>query len=87
MKLRDDYLMTSVGEGYVLVPVGKAAESLHGVVRLNATAGFIVQQLRQEQSESALVDALLKDYDVDRETASKHVAELLAKLCEIGAVE
>ena len=87
MKLRDDYLMTPVGEGYVLVPVGKAAEAFHGVVRLNATAGFIVQQLREEQSESAIVDALLKEYDVDRETASKHVAELLTKLREIGAVE
>ena len=87
MKLRDDYLMTPVGEGFVLVPVGKASEHFHGVARLNATAAFIVRQLDRDTTPDRIVDALLEEYDVDRAQAQAHVDALLNKLRQIGALE
>ncbi len=87
MKIRDDFLTAEIGEELFLVPVGAAAETVRGVVRLNETAAFIVNQMKEETTLDAVVDAVLGEYETTREEAEKHVKALLARLREIGATE
>ena len=70
----------------LLVPTGKAAVELHGVIRLNETAAFLINCLQEDVERGQLVDALISEYDVERTTAENHVNALLDKLRELGAV-
>ena len=86
MKLSDEFLLTPMGESYVLVPVGKAAEKFHGVVKLNETAAFIVRQLQSETDADKIVDALAAEYKGTREQFAADVQESLSKLRQCGAL-
>lgn len=87
MKLRSDFISQDISDSHVLVPTEKANRSFHGIVRANQTAGFIIECLKQETTEQAIVEKLLEMYDVDRERAAAGVRKVLAQLNEIGALE
>ena len=87
MKLRDDFLLSQMGEQYVLVPVGKAGKSFHGVLKLNETAAFIVRQLQSETDVDKIVDALAAEYKGTREEFAEDVEAILAQLRAIGAIK
>lgn len=85
MKLKPDFMTQMIEDVQFLLSV--AGKSFKGIVRSNETAAFIVDQLKEETTESAIVDAILEEYDADRETVEKDVATILAKLREINALE
>lgn len=87
MKLKSDFVSHQLGDEHLLVPVGKAAKSFHGLVKSNSTAGFIVECLRTETCEEEIVDKTLAKYDVDREKASKDVRFIINQLQGIDALE
>ncbi len=84
MKLHEGFVTHNTADEHILVSTG--ANGFSGLIRLNGTAAFIVEHLRDETTEAALVDALLAEYDVDRETAEKGVGAVLTKLRSVGAV-
>ena len=87
MKLKADYVSQDIADTSILVPVGKASQDFHGIVRANKTAGFILACLREDTTEEELVDRMTEEYDVDRERAAADVRKVVALLKEIGALE
>lgn len=87
MRLNKEFLITKIGGESILVPVGAAAESFHGIVKLNETAAFIVEQLKQETTQGQIANAICAQYEVERAAAEGHVNTLLKQLRDIGAVE
>ena len=85
MKLNSNFLTHTIDDTRFLVPVG--AEAFHGLVRGNASAGFLIELLKEETSEEALVDAMCRKYDAPRETVAADVREFLDKLRELDAIE
>ena len=85
MKLREDFLTQNIDDTQFLVPVG--AEAFHGVVRSNRTASMIVDCLKKETTQEAIVDALCERFDAPRETVSEDVGRILATLRQINALE
>ena len=69
------------------VPVGEAAERLHGVIRLNASAAFIIDCLRTETTEAEIVEKMLARYEAKRGEVASGVEETLRQLREIGMLE
>ena len=84
MKLKEGFITQTIDDTQFLVPVG--AESFHGVVRSNKTAAFIVDCLKTETTEDAIVDALRDKYGVPRETACADVAKVLETLRSVNAL-
>ena len=79
MKLKSDFITQEIDDTQFLVPVG--AESFSGIVRSNKTAAFIVDCLKEETTEEALVDKMCAD---------RHAALgclLLDTLRKINAIE
>ena len=87
MKLNEGFTTHEFRGTQIMVAMGPAAERFHGLVRSNDTAAFIVDQLRGETTEAEIVDAILAEYEVDRETAEKDVRRILRQLREIGAID
>lgn len=79
-------MKTTLGEETLLVPGIGEEEQFHGVIRLNETAAFITELLRKNVTEEEIIEALLREYDVERPVAEKHVKAVLNTLRSIGAL-
>lgn len=86
MKIRDNYILRSVAGENLVVPIG-ASVNFNSVITLNDTGKFLWENLTAEKEEAELVEALLGEYDVDRETAERDVAAFIEKLKENNILE
>ncbi len=83
MQINKDFTIQKVGASYVAVPVGETSKHFHGMVRLNDTGAFLWNKLAEkDQTEEDLVDALLAEYEVEREIAAKDVHRIVELLRE-----
>ena len=85
MRLKSDFITQTIEDTQFLVPVG--GESFRCIVRNNKTAAFIVDCLKNETTEDAMVDAMCAKYDAQRAEISADVKEILATLRSINALE
>ena len=83
MKIKDGFILRSVAGQTVVLPTGDELD-LNMMITLNETGTFLWEHLQQETDETALVSALLSEYDVDEATAAKAVAGFVAKLSDNG---
>ncbi|MBQ4617627.1 MAG: PqqD family protein [Clostridia bacterium] len=80
MKLKEGFLLRTLGDSVVVVPVGQAAIDMRGMITLNGSGAFLWQALQEEQTEETLVQSLTQAYDVDEETAAADVRRFTALL-------
>lgn len=85
MRINPDFTIQKVGACWVAVPVGETSKHFHAMLQLNETGAFLWNLLaKQDMSEQELVEALLGEYDVEREIAERDVARIVASLAECG---
>ncbi len=87
MKIKDGFILREVAGSYLVVAVGNAVKEFGGIVNLNETGAFLWRLLEKSSTESEMVDALLNEYEVDRETAEKDVKAFVEKLTEAKLVK
>lgn len=87
MKLKEGFMLHTVGEEHMAIATGKAAQAFHGLVRNNETADFICRQLLQDTTPAQIAKALCGEYDVDYETALADVQALVKKLDAAGMLD
>ncbi len=85
MKLKEGFITHDSGDEHILVSTQDSGFS--GLVRSNATAAFIIEQLKTETTLEEIVSAMLGEYDVDRERALKGAETVIEQLKKIGAIE
>ena len=83
MKLKDGFILREVAGQIVVLPSGDDLD-LNMMITLNEVGKFIWVLLEEETDEAAIVTAILKEYDVDRETAETAVSGFIKKLSEHG---
>ena len=85
MKIKDGYMLRQLGSQPVVVATGDAAQDFKGLVRLHGTGSFLWEQLADHDCTAEdLVEALLAEYNVDRETAQSDVESFLEIVIEEG---
>ena len=87
MKVSKDLILREVAGEYILIPVGKTALKIHGMINLSESAVLLWKKLQEDCTEEELVQALLVEYDIDRETAAADVRELIEQMQKIGVIE
>ena len=87
MKAKADFVVRNVLDEYVLMPTNDNIGKFDGTVVLNEVSAFIWNQLQTETTEDAVLEAILGEFDVDRETASGDLKILLARFAEMGLLE
>ena len=83
MKLKD-IIITEANGDYVAVT---ADGSLNGMIRMNKTAAFIAEALREETTLEALVDRICGQYEISREIAEDNAKKVVAQLDSAGLIE
>ena len=80
MKLKYDFVVRSVADKMVAIPVGDATEDFNCMITLNESGAFIFELLKEEISEERLLEAFLNEYDATPEQAKNTIQSVLAKL-------
>lgn len=70
MKLKDTFVTQEMDGEQVMV---EADGGFAGMVRSNATAAFIIDQLKTETTKEAILDAMEKKYDASRAVMTEDV--------------
>ena len=84
MRLKDGVVSYDLdGDRFTVSATG----AFGGMLRSNATAAFIVEQLADETSEDAIVSAMAERYDAPRERIAADVHAVIAQLRELNALE
>ena len=84
MRVKDGFILHNIGEEYMAVATGEAAENFNGIVRNNETAAYIFELLQQETTEEAIVDAMRERYDADRSIIERDVKAVIEKMRSAG---
>lgn len=87
MKIKDGFILREVAGSYLVVAVGKAVKEFNGMVNLNETGAFLWKLLEKGSTAEKMTEALLAEYEIDRETAEKDVGEFINKLLEAKLAE
>ena len=83
MQIKKDFTIQKVGGSYVAVAVGESSKTFHGMIRLNETGAFLWNLMAEKDcSENDLVDAILAEYDVDREIVVADVRRIVETLAQ-----
>lgn len=80
MKIKKELIKREIAGETILVPVGKTVFDSNGLFALNEVGGFLWDLLPQAETEEALLEAVLAEYDVSAQEAAKDIAEFLNKL-------
>lgn len=86
MVISDNFVLTDVADEYMLVPVGETAKSMKGIIAINEPVFILLKRMAEPKSKEDLVSILTENYDVDVETASKDVSNMIKKLLELGVI-
>ena len=87
MKIKEGYILRSVAGSNIVVAVGDEAANFDGIKTINETGAFLWKVIEKGTTEDALVDALMEEYEVNRETAKEDVSEFVNLLINNGLIE
>lgn len=82
MKAVKEMILREIAGEHILIPTGSAAKKFNGLINLNQSGLLLWNKLQNECIKDDLVDVLLEEYEVDRETAEADVDKFLKKLRE-----
>jgi methyltransferase-like protein len=68
------------GNEYVLVPVTNNIADMNSVYTLNETGAFIWEQIDGNRNIGDIIGLVIKEYDIDKETASRDVLEFVGNM-------
>lgn len=87
MKVREDLVLREVAGESILIPVGKIALDIKGMFTLTESGTLLYRKLTEDCTKEDLVQALLGEYEVDREKATEDVDAFLEQLETAGILQ
>jgi len=87
MKIKDGFVLRNVVDEFIVMPTGDNIAKFDGAVVLNEVSAFVYKQLEHPVSKEDVLEALLAEFDVDRETAAKDLDALLDSFAKMGILD
>ena len=85
MKLKKGFITHDTGNESILVPMGGAGWS--GVVKGNKTLGVVLDLLKTDTTETAIIDAMKRRFNAPEDVITRDVEKVLSELQKIGALD
>lgn len=86
MKKIKSFISRTIAGETVLVPSDETAHDFNGMISLTDTAAFIWEHIEEASDFNQLVDMILDQYEVDRETAAADASEFVMQLLQQGMI-
>ncbi len=90
MKKSKNYVLRNLGDEIFLIPRGKMAEEVNGVLTLSETAAFIYNHIEETESIAEIVQLLSAEFHATKEEETEmkqDVQEMLQFFREHGIIE
>ena len=86
MHLKYEFEKMEFNGQLIAVPVSDNAKEFRGVIKMNDTASSIFNLLKEDTTEAAIVDAMMEEFDVDRELLAADVRKYILEFREKGLI-
>lgn len=87
MKRIKEYIKRNIAGEIVLIPAGQTAEDFNGMITLTESGDFIWEHLEEARDFNHLVELILEEYDIDKETAAQDASAFLMQLLQAGMIQ
>lgn len=87
MKIREGFVLREIAGSYVVIALGNAGKIFNGMIHLNETGKLIWEMLSEGSDESTIIDTILQQYEIDKNTAQADVHRVIAELQGAGILE
>lgn len=87
MKIREGFVLREIAGAYVVIALGNAGKIFNGMIHLNETGKLIWEMLSEGSDESTIIDTILQQYEIDKNTAQADVHRVIAELQGAGILE
>lgn len=87
MKIKKGFIVRQINNDYVVAAVGEQSKNFNGIIRLNQSAKFIWDMLEKGCDKTDIVQALLDNYEIDKEKAEQDTQHFIQKLEEAEILE
>ena len=85
MKLKSEYVTYPLDDKEIMV--GTGTSSFKGLVKMNASAAYIISCLKEETDENTIIEKMLETYEAERDVIAKDVSYIIETLRSIGALD
>lgn len=87
MKIKEGFVLREIAGKAVVIAVGEASRTFHGMINLNSVGKEIWQGVAEGLDEDEIAQRLTEIYEVDLETAKADTHRLILKMDETGVLE
>ena len=87
VKLKLSFERMELDNQIIAVPIGENVDDFRGVIKMNETAAKIFELLKNDTTEKAIIDALMKEYEVPEEDISEDVRKYISEFEAKGLLE
>lgn len=87
MKIVEGFVLKNIADTFVVVPLGTNTVSFRSIISLNESGAFLWSQLEKDITEEQLLEAMLKEYDIDEATAKADITDFISRLNEAGLLK
>ncbi len=84
MRVKEGFVMREVAGQYVVIAVGEASKTFHGMIKLNRTGKDIWECLQEGMEEEQIVEVLQARYQVEMQEVRQDVQAFISKMKEMG---
>lgn len=88
MKVKAGFILRDVAGKTFVVATGELSKTFNGMITLNETGKFIWKMLEKDTEKEAIVDEIMKEYDIqDRALVENDVEVFISKLAGDNVLE
>jgi hypothetical protein len=80
MKIREGFVAREIAGETIVIALGEASKIFNGMIKLNETGRLIWNGLSKGEDQETIIDGILAEYDVDRETVSRDFNKFIETL-------
>ena len=80
MRVSDQFILRTIADEHLLIPVGQAAMHVKGLIALSESGALLYGKLKEGCSREDLVRALTEEYDVSAEEAGRDTDAFLDQM-------
>lgn len=87
MQIKKEMILREIAGENILVPSADTVLDLNGLFVVTETGAFIWKLLPKVESEIEILDNMLEEYEIDKETAQKDISDFLERLRCFGIID
>lgn len=84
MKVSNQFILRTIADEHLLIPVGEAAISVKGLIALSESGALLYEKLKNGCSRADLIAALLAEYEVSEAQAAEDTDAFLNQMRQLN---